>query len=761
MSSNDPTFIKHLVDSGPKETTFFSDDQGGESKIPVYEDSSRVASDLHIEGTQDISTYLSRPVKLAAGTFSSSDSGAMFSLSPLAAILNAWSTKLNNIQLIRGEIEVTVHLNAQRFDTGRYMLCFVPGFGSSLAPTTTPFNMWNSTLTQRTQLLHVEFDLSSDTSAVLKIPWMSIQPYFPNQTTVANAMVLGNLEMRPYYPLQQVNSIGSPGYTVYVRMVNVQLAGPTVVQMGTKEEQLKAGIGPVSGFLSSVSKTAASLAVVPSISVHATGVAWLTNLLSKAAAAMGWIKPVALQAPVYVQPRHVAFLENVDGCSTARVLGAFQTNAVEAVPDGVGPLQDEMSLNFFSSKFAWVQTALWDTTMVAGAEIVRLAATPWWKISNGLSYTVPPVSFPLTMFRKWRGGIKFRVKLVKNEFYSGRLGVIFCPIEPGGNMYPQLGNLGVEYNRAIIDIRGRREFEFILPYSSVRNYLLRNEQFGIASIYVIDPLVAPDSCPNNVALLIEVCGADDFEYIDPSLPRTNVILPFAPQAGVTETEILDCYCLGKTVVPSLAVDKAAIGERVTSLRQLIKRVGSKFNDKRTWVTGNAVTFSPFWTSVYRQYTSISTAPTVSTYQTDFFSLITACYGITTGSVRVQFWSSGYAPDTTVRVCTNDDYAHTNMLDNTGDTASQNLSFITPISKEGCVDVQVPAYNLYLGRPTIANLFTAVGSIVPSAVGATPRYIQLTPLDSTQAVGTTVQVTRQAADDFNCLWFVATPSLYDD
>jgi hypothetical protein len=294
--------------------------------------------------------------------------------------------------------------------------------------------------------------------------------------------------------------------------------------------------------------------------------------------------------------------------------------------------------------------------------------------------------------------------------------------------------------------------------------LTKDEAFGEISIFVIDPLVAPDACPTTIALLIEVAGAEDMEYIDPGTTIATPCIPYAVQAGQeykvqsgeTQMEVLDCYCLGKVSTPSVAVDKAAIGERVTSFRQLIKRLGTRPHTL-TWPTGNHFTFFPFWHSVFFQPTSIGTTPTAPLLNGDVLGLVSLCYGICTGSVRVQVWGVGYSPDT-VALIANGDSTNGGIYNN-ATISGEATNYYTTLSKEGSIDVQVPAYNLFLGRPNASNVAVTAGTIYPNTVGSCKRAITCLSTDTTQSVGTTITVTRQAADDYNCIWFVATPTLY--
>nr|QDH87968.1 MAG: hypothetical protein H2Rhizo3345_000002 [Picornavirales sp.] len=126
---------------------------------------------------QSIQTFLSKPIVLVAGNFSTTDTYSFLNSYPMPySAFQApqgimWLNKLSGIYGIRMDMRFRLVVNANRFQQGRYMMGWVP-LASPLKSTSNlkelAFNnMHMATLTQRTQVPHVELDLCNDTAAEL------------------------------------------------------------------------------------------------------------------------------------------------------------------------------------------------------------------------------------------------------------------------------------------------------------------------------------------------------------------------------------------------------------------------------------------------------------------------------------------------------------------------------------------------------------------------------------------------------------------
>jgi len=733
-------------------TTTFADDALGTTQTLDVIDNSSVFDSIDLMGVRSLTDLIERPVKLQTGSFAASDNTRLYNADPFVALMSTWSTKLDRAQIVSADVELTLQVNAMRFQAGRYILAFLPSFG--LDTTTTNFaaydKMHAAVLTQITQLNHVELDLAYDTSVTLVVPWRSTVAAWPNQSVVTSKVGFGKAILFPYYPLVPESTAATCGYTLYARFINSKISAPTVAQSGTEVEQKKAGIGPVSGFFNKAAKSTAILSEIPVVGPYLKQASWVSGLLSKAAGVFGWSKPPVLSAPELFQTRKLGYVEVSDGASTARPLGGFSTNAVSAVGIGKTPVDDQMSMAFLLSKPAYLTQATWNGTQTTGTSVLTLGTTPNnFNVSWGTGNVWVPMSFPCTLFRKYRGGIRYRFKLVKNEFYSGRIGVFFQPLETGGVPSAATSDLGLGYQRTIIDIRTTREFEVEVPFVSVHPYKAVSEGFGAVVLYVVDPLVCPDNMPNTVPILVEVSALDDFEYADFAFVGHTPMSPFTAQAG-PEVEV---FKMGSDSKATLGPSKTAIGEKFTSLRQ-VANMFSWTTHSITYNSGLAQGFSPFMINFWSQGTSLATAPTPSPTSGDVVNLIMSLYGTAFGSMRVQVLYNT-AGNTIF------EYGTSDQSDTITQGGVSNHYFTRGIinTNDEIGDFILPAYTADAGRaqPSVLSNTSAATPISPSGVGKNQRSVVVRTIAGTAPTG--IFFFRQASDDFSCTNFVSVPILY--
>lgn len=742
--------VDHHVNT-VKTTTFVSDALETVEN-PDMTNSDDIFDSIDLSGVHDLKDLIERPVRLQAGTFTSSDNTRLYSSDPFVALMSAWSTKLDRAQLVHADIELTLQVNAMRFQAGRYILAFLPSFGADT--TSTNFaaydKMHAAVLSQITTLPHVEIDLAYDTSVSLVVPWRSVVAAWPNQSVISHKVGFGKAILFPYWPMIPESTAATCGYTLYARFINASISAPTVAQSGTEVEQKKAGIGPVSGFFGKVSKATGILSQVPVIGSYLKPMSWVSGLLGQAASVFGWSKPPVLNAPTLFQTRKLGYVEVSDGASTARPLGGFSTNAVQPTGIGKTPVEDEMALSFLLSKPAYYTNATWTTVQTAGTSVLTLGTIPAnYLTSYATGGVYLPFSFPVTLFRKYRGGLKFKFKLVKNEFYSGRIGAFFQPLETGGVLATATSDLALGYQRTIIDIRTTREFEIEIPFISVHPYKNIDEGFGNLVLYVVDPLVCPDNMAGTIPILVEVCAADDFEYADFGYVGHIPMAPFTTQSGLE----VETFKMGKDSKPTMGPSKVAIGERFSSLRQVAKMF-STFTSTYTYSAAEGQTFNPFLVTYRSQGTSLATAPTAPTCTGDVVNLIMSLYGVHFGSMRVQFFYNTTG-NTAFRYGTADPTSDIILGNST--TSVYGIRGFAQTNDE-TADFIIPAFTHDAGRalPAVLVNTNAATPVSPAGVGRSTRALFIRTFAGTGPTG--AFYSRQGSDDFNCTHFVSIPVL---
>lgn len=742
-------------------TKFFDDTVGVEAHALV-KSSVDLFPAVKVSGAESLEAFLERPTRITNGNLTVTDSGMLWSTDPfLDLVLGVKSSKLSGLYLLKAGLKVTLQVNAARFQTGRYILGFVPSMGTN---TSSPqfqakFRMHTAHLQQMTQHLHVEIDIATQTHVTLNIPWMSVLPAWPLQSNLNIKPGFGYLYLMPYYPLQAGAADTIASYSVWASFTNPTFGGPTVSQSGMsagEREQRAAGIGPIGSTFSRVSSAAAILSGIPALSPYATAVGWTSGIVARAANAMGWSKPLDLEKPMYVLNRPLHYTAVHDQVSTAVPIGFSASNRVVSAPTESIPTHDEMSFDFVNGVYSYLMSINWEPTHVADSVLFNIPVTPVSSTSYGKGVVIPACSFGAQFMGYWRGGVKFRFKLVKNEFYSGRLSIHFEPFGAGGGSNATAANWELN-NRLIVDIREASEFEVVVPFISHKLYVPTTENIGALVVSVVDRLIAPDSVPSILPILIEIAGASDLEYMFPTNSRSEVYIPAVSQSGYGAFPSAD---LGTARSAGLRPAEVAVGEKVQSLRQIGKVLSfTSFANEPTW--GARVLYSPFASMPVVQSTSNVTALTRGTVYGDQLNLIECCYAGLTGSKRVQVTrqSNGAAGalkfGAWVGVSSQTDPISVAAATDQNSLIRQVFDW----TQEPYLDVNVPPYLTTAGMSQAATIVSAVVPAMPlgQQIGSSPVVVAATGLN-TSAWTTLVFIARQGGDDWNCYHWISTPPI---
>jgi len=202
-----------------------------------------------------------------------------------------------------------------------------------------------------------------------------------------------------------------------------------------------------------------------------------------------------------------------------------------------------------------------------------------------IGFVFPPVTLLARSFAQWRGSMKFRFKIVKTEFHSGRLVVSYNSYD--GRQVSLSSSLAQTDSlwREIIDIRETSEFEVCVPYVSGSPWRMtaNTESVGKLSIHILDALQAPSTVSSSVSVIVEVAGGDDF---DVSIPMGDIYVPYVPLSVQAQSgyKVIDCDDLGSSKMPKTnRIHETTVGEKVVSIRGLLKGISRE--NSYTTLTG--------------------------------------------------------------------------------------------------------------------------------------------------------------------------------
>jgi hypothetical protein len=574
-----------------------------------------VFADSSPEEYSSILKYLGKPHQLADGKFNSGDNVATFPYWPMPyyGINNELLlSKFRGYLGFRATIVVTIHFNAERFQQGRYMLCAIPCGGSYWnSKTEEHANAHYASLTTRTQLPRVEFDLNTETSATIRLPFNSAVDYYPfNEFDSLNkaGRCWYVLRMSPYSPLNTVDGALEAKWAVFTHFEDVELIGQNYALLNpvleaqsamttvrkkkgrisdSQKEAESANIGPISAVTTKVAKAAKILEVVPFIGTYMSPLGWAANIATSVAQVFGWSKPVMMNPVTRVRETNAAYSTNVDGADASFTLTAYSTNEVARFP-GMSPTsKDEMSLAYIAGVPAYVKNFLIDTSFAEDFPLAFFEASPFTiqgvaapkTILNASGVPITyytPAEFVASQFLYWRGTICFRFKFVKTEFHAGRIAIAFQPYSTNAQGISVLNENGPYVYRDIINIGDYLEYTFKVPYIAEQPYKscdlskpFWERSFGRISVRVVDPLIAPSSASPSINVLVESYMEEDAEF---AVPNTLLALP-SDITPVITLELEPQSALGgmKEHKPSILPSTVCVGERIMSFRSLLKR----------------------------------------------------------------------------------------------------------------------------------------------------------------------------------------------
>lgn len=546
---------------------------------------------------QDVSTFLAKPLEIATGTLNTTDSFpatlARYRFPQDLIYSNPiWYDKIRGNFGFRGTANFTLQVNCTPFQAGRYILAWIPAVGSD---SDVPFNLHVNTLTELTQTPHVEIDLNCDSEAFLKVPHINPFPYsYITNGTSAQLGMNGHLVFTPYSPLATGSGSNSATWAIFLHWTDVHLSFPihpqSGIERGTRRkigpaysEQASQGNTPISSSLNVASTVASKLSIIPSLSSVMGTAKWYLDAASKSAASFGWSRPHNSESTSLMVRTIMNRFTNSDVADNSTKMAIFDNNEIENLPGFAGTDNDELSIAYLASISAWYGTLTWSIEDTVGTELLKKDLHPRaGYVNTSQSMTTlthfTPLCWVASMFALYKGSIKYTFKLVKTDFHSGRLLVTFWPFDYYVNNVspdPTVTGTSAYCYREIIDVRNGNEFSVIFPYSSTTHYrstFSDDRVYGYFTLSVLTKLTAPVSVSSTIKVLVEISGHEDMEFAQPCNLRASPCYVVTPQSGMRNVCNIETVVAGNAnIVMSDEPSRACIGERVHSLRTMLKR----------------------------------------------------------------------------------------------------------------------------------------------------------------------------------------------
>lgn len=755
---------------------------------------------------QDLTKYLARPVCITQGTLATGTRARLFdfNIGAMNDVLNRYVAGINRVSGVFGmrfSLVFTMQVAATPFHQGLFSLSFQYG---AISTDTANVYIRSSNSTTATNLPHVRMDLSEVTSAVLRVPFLYTAEYLPVLLTNDGATTAlpryGTFALNSILPVESVVGMNAPQYQIFMHLEDVEFFGAKpqsvtaiTLQSGGKLSQFASELEddgrPFSSAISALSRTVRFVGKgIPGLNSIAGPTSWFLAKSAGALRAFGFSRP-AIQEPVNRMVRYSNVNEfNTDLPSAAQVVGPFASNTLAHSSDMAYTNVDEMSLAYVFSQ--WSQINYFkigtSTTGLVYASPVSPSCT-WFRSAQLAGTSLPSCNtFPRliaqdvtnnsfqpsslfhfsSMFKYWRGGLKYRFTFAKTKMHAGRVMVTFNPVFGAGQFddanYGTLPPIGVAtygsfgpdpfgYS-AIFDLKDGNVFEYEVPYVSPTPFVNWGNSIGNLAMFIVNPVQSSAVVSGSISVLVEVCAAEDFEVADARSPLypPNITGVITVQSG------------GKLVKQDPC--ELTVGECVTSLRTLIA-IPHVESIARTAGLSSRYTIPP-WYYQPRLSTALL-APLV--FPNNSFShggCVASCYAFVRGGTDVHAYDS--TKTGSVMSIAQNSRATGSAVEVLARTPRQHPSSSMPriISNEGQLHARLPAYQKV--ARVISHMYN---SVAPPAASwslndqPNPALSTIAFMDSPNSIAslfhysanaTTLFVSRTAADDASCGMYMGPP-----
>lgn len=784
-SANETTGVTSFVQEACENVTVFGD-------LPV------VRTLYPKDATaQNLTEYFRRPVALSSGTLATSVRSRLevddFTNNSLFGAFPNGKDRLSGVFGVRCTIVFTLQVATSPFHQGLLALSWQYDCGN----TDTDKYIRSSNSQTATNLPHVKLDLSTDTMVQLRVPFLNEYEYAPvNSGATFN---WGVLALNAILPIPSVVGIAAPAYQILIHLEDMEFFGATpnstttlLLQSGKKlapiTKEFEQDSHPFSSATMALSRTVRFLGMgVPLLSSVGGPTSWFLEKLAGSIRSFGFARPQVCEPTQRMFTVDNIGEQNVDVATTAQVVGPLSTNTLRVSPIFGASDVDEMSLKYVLSQWNQVNFFPISTSDAPGTAMYATGVSPsfmWFRAGATAPYCniLPPVIAPAgtngfspsglfyfgSMFKLWRGAIKFKFTFAKTKMHGGRIMVCYNPLNvdfPETTTYgvkptitiPVYGTNGPDpfgYS-AIFNFRDGNVFEFVVPYTSPRPFTGFSGYTGGLVMYVVDALQAPSVVSSTIHCMVEVCAGDDFELANvrsvgyPSQPNPTLTLQSGKILGGAPEDICE----------------HTVGECITSLKQLIAI------PKVTSITGAANTKYSFtiqpWFYQPRPSLLIPAPTTNLTESFGFGGNISKCYTYVKGGTDFHAYLN-QANTTGKSWISVAQISNTQTLTTTQSPAQVPFSSNPRIinSKNGSLHARLPAFQQQLRFNsscldtivTSTNAWGLKGTNNPTFTWNPTNPTALYSATMWSNAVTQIVVTRAAADDAAMAMYIGPPPL---
>jgi len=519
---------------------------------------------------QQMKTILSRlyPIDNWAWSGSSTSGTLLISYHFPNALINASTNlqeKLHRFQYLRAAVRVLIRLNATKFHAGKLLVTWVPCYKKGTTDSNAMQDMYsascnNSVIVSANTTVPVDFI----------IPWVTPYSYWNMRDSYATTAqgLMGYIKVWVLHPLILAGASNTPScnVTLYASFVDPEVAGPGLrnndprsdrallkdESARKREQELVARLAAAqkiiqsqlaNDFISgkeeknvvaqmSMSKEQIVRSKDMTISNVAKAVSKFALGVSDAAKIIGLDKPTDLQHPTKVIQVFNSGFAHMTGMDGATRLAADPQGHV-ANEDRYADPRDYNLFSNYKLLPGLINVFSFDASFASGTKVLIMGVTPTWchqTTTLGVNtYSMTPTAFLASLFRYWRGGLKYCLKFTMSQYTVGRIRITWLP-DPTFTAAITNEEEGDTVSKVVDLNGGDTEVTFEIPYCQAWPWLDVITPFvantspivqwagfnGQIVVQVVNPLTVLNSTSTAVAwVAVYMSGAEDFQVARP------------------------------------------------------------------------------------------------------------------------------------------------------------------------------------------------------------------------------------------------------
>lgn len=550
----------------------------------------------------DLDAFLSRPQLIDTRTWAEG-TALNFQLAPWTLFFNSTQVKkkLDNFSRLSCELHVKTIINASPFYYGAALFSYQPlpaitgtSILASLAAQDPP------RIAAYTQRPHYWVLPQTNQGGEMTLPyfywknWMDI-------TLVSTTNGMGVIDVRSPVELSNANSVVGAGVTIqtYAWATNVKLCGPTQA-LALQADRGSSGL--ISGPASAVASVSKALEQVPGIAPFAKATTMISSGVGSLAKLFGFTNVPNVEAvkPFKNLPFHSFASSEISQPIEKLTIDPKQELTIDPRTVGCKP-DDELLLKNLVVRESYITQQAWTAAQPTSSILFKGNVCPYiaaFTNTPGVTYCNPsPMGHFCVPFKYWRGDIIYRFKVICSRFHRGRLLIQW---DPNAKATPTVGDTNVVYS-TVVDISEDTDVEFRVPYLGampfLRNTVNTEASFGLNLPNLGDSATAIPA-GNNGAHNGQITVSVLTQQTSPVASADIVVLAFVraadnmvfggPQDTPSEISFMPLqadYSSGSGNLYGMD-DKSAVlddnafavnmGERITSMRQLLRRVNYSY-----------------------------------------------------------------------------------------------------------------------------------------------------------------------------------------